>query len=133
METASFRFAPLLTWTRRVWLLCLFCIVSNPAAAVGTAVGTLIENTAELSYDLAGTPVTLQSNTTSITVAERINVTVTLQSPQILVSPDDSAQALLFTVTNTGNGTETFQLSQDSVIGGDNFDPVPAVPGWHDR
>lgn len=114
---------------RRVSVFFVFCTLSHPAGAVGTAVGTLIENTALVSYDLAGTSVTLQSNTTEITVAERINVTVTLQSPQVLVSPGDTGQALLFTVTNIGNGTETFQLALDSAIGGDDFDPTPAVPG----
>ncbi len=106
----------------------LLALASVPANAAGTAVGTLIENTALVSYELSGTPVSLQSNTTTITVAERINVTVTLQSPQIPVAPNDTGQALLFTVTNTGNGTETFQLSMDSVLGGDDFDPIPAVP-----
>lgn len=101
---------------------------SGPAIAAGTAVGTVIENTANITYDLGGTPLALQSNTTTIVVAERINVTTTLQSPQTLVSANDSNQALLFTVTNTGNGSEAFQLAIDSALGGDDFDPVPAVP-----
>lgn len=101
---------------------------SGPVIAAGTAVGTVIENTANITYDLGGTPLALQSNTTTIVVAERINVTTTLQSPQTLVSANDSNQALLFTVTNTGNGSEAFQLAIDSVLGGDDFDPVPAVP-----
>lgn len=102
---------------------------SAPAGAVGTAVGTIIENTAVVNYDLAGTPLSIQSNTTTLAVAERINVTVTLQSPQSPVAPGDLGRALLFTVTNTGNGTETFQLTLDSLIAGDGFDPTPAVPG----
>jgi len=128
LETASLRFAPAFAWMRRASLLCVCCMLSMPAGAAGTAVGTQIQNTALVNYDVAGTPLTLQSNTTTITVAERINVTVTLQSAQVLVSPGDAAQALLFSVTNTGNGSETFALSMDSVISGDNFDPVPAVP-----
>ena len=128
METASSRFAPVRAWMRRLSVVGILAVVSNPASAAGTAVGTLIENTALVNYELAGAPVTLQSNTTTITVAERINVSVTLQSPQVPVAPGDTAQALLFTVTNTGNGTETFQLSMDSVLGGDDFDPTPAVP-----
>ena len=68
------------------------------------------------------------SNTTVVTVAERIDVTTTLQSPQVLVSPNDTGRAILFTVTNIGNGTETFALAIDSAIAGDDFDPVPAVP-----
>lgn len=129
METASFRFAPVCAWMRRISLLCVCCVATSPAGAAGTAVGTLIENTALIDYEVAGTTLTLQSNTTIIAVAERINVTVTLQSPQVLVAPGNTGQALLFTVTNTGNGTETFQLAMDSTVLGDDFDPVPAAPG----
>ena len=108
-------------------LLILILAGSQSAFAAGTAVGTLIENTALVNYEVSGTPLTLQSNTTTLTVAERINVTVTLQSPQVPVAPGDTDQALLFTVTNTGNGNEVFQLSMDSVIGGDDFDPLPSA------
>lgn len=128
METASLRFAPVFAWMRRATILCCCCLISTPANAAGTAVGTLIENTALVNYEAAGNPQTLTSNTTTITVAERINVTVTLQSAQVLVTPGATGEALLFTVTNTGNGTETFQLAMDSVIAGDEFDPTPAVP-----
>ena len=128
MDTAGNRFAPVFAWMRRTTLLSICCALASPAFAAGTAVGTIIENTAEVSYDLGGTPLTLQSNTTSIIVAERINVVVTLQSPQVLVAPGDTGRPLLFTVTNTGNGSEVFLLSMDSVIGGDDFDPVAAAP-----
>lgn len=112
----------------RCFLLCfLYIALSNPADAAGTAVGTVIQNTADISYELGGTPLALQSNTTTIVVAERTNVTTTLQSPQTLVSANDTDRALLFTVTNTGNGTETFLLSVDSNIAGDDFDPLPSV------
>lgn len=129
METADLKFAPVFAWMRRVTLLYFCCVLANPAAAVGTAAGTIIENTAVVSYDLAGTPLTLQSNTTSLAVAERIDVTVTLQSSQVPVAPGDTSRALLFTVTNTGNGSEILELAIDSVIAGDDFDPSPASPG----
>lgn len=128
METADSKFASVFAWMRRVTFLCLCCVVSSPAGAVGTAVGTLIENTAVVDFNLAGTPLSLQSNTTTIAVAETINVTVTLQSPQTLVAPGEIGRALLFMVTNTGNGSETFQLAIDSLIAGDDFDPTAAVP-----
>ncbi len=129
MEAANSMFAPFYAWMRRVSLLFFWCALSSPAGAVGTAVGTVIENTAVVNFELAGTPLAIQSNTTALAVAERINVTVTLQSPQVPVAPGDTGQALLFTVTNTGNGTEAFQLGIDSVLAGDDFDPTPAVPG----
>ena len=101
--------------------------------AAGTPVGTVIENTATVDFDIGGTPVTLQSNTTSFTVVERIDVVVTLQSPQVLVAPNDTDRALLFTVTNTGNGTETFSLAINSILAGDDFDPTPsATPIYFD-
>ena len=98
------------------------------ASAAGTPVGTLIENTATVTFDVNGTSTQVTTNTTSLTVLERIDVVVTLQSPSTLVTPGETGRALLFTVTNTGNGTETFSLAIDSALGGDDFDPVPAVP-----
>lgn len=101
--------------------------LSATASAAGTPVGTVIANTATVDFDLAGTPITLQSNTTTITVVERVDVIVTVQSPQVIVAASDSNRALLFTVTNTGNGSETFSLTIESVLAGDDFDPVPAA------
>ena len=128
MDTANSRFASVLAWMPRIAFFYMCCALGNPAGAVGTAAGTVIENTAIVNYDLAGTSLTLQSNTTTIAVAERIDVSVTLQSPQTLVAPAETGRALLFTVTNTGNGTEPFQLAIDSAVTGDDFDPTPAVP-----
>jgi len=96
--------------------------------AAGTAAGTVIDNTAQLTYEIGGTPLSLSSNTVSVTVDERIDVVVTLQSPQVLVAGGDTNRSLLFRVTNTGNGSEDFLLAIDSNLPGDNFDPVPAVP-----
>lgn len=115
------------SWVPGLALFVSCLAVSNNAGAAGTAVGTVIENTASVSFELAGTPLTVESNTTNIIVAERIDVTVTLQSPQTLVSPNDTDQALLFSATNIGNGTETFLLSIDSIIAGDDFDPLPSA------
>jgi len=96
--------------------------------AAGTAVGTAIVNSATVDFDLAGTPLTVTSNTTLITVDERLDVVVTLQSGQVLVSANDLNRAILFTVTNTGNGSEDILLAMNSTIAGDDFDPTPAVP-----
>ncbi len=96
--------------------------------ADGTPAGTIIENTASVDFDMGGTSFSLDTNTTSFAVAERIEVDVTRATSQLVVSADDMNQALLFTVTNTGNGTESFLLTVDSAISGDDFDPVPAIP-----
>ena len=117
----------------RMGIVVSVCLISTSAFAAGTPAGTVIENTATISFDLGGTSANLSSNTTSLTVVERIDVTVSLQSSQQLVSAGDTDQALLFTVVNTGNGTETFQLAINSTLAGDDFDPVPsAAPIYFD-
>ncbi len=128
MKSASNLLTSASVWMRRTALLIFCSVLSNTAMGAGIAVGTVIENTANITYDLAGTPLTLQSNTTTIVVAERINVVATLQNAQTLVSANDTGRALLFAVTNTGNGTETFLLAINSIIAGADFDPVPATP-----
>jgi uncharacterized repeat protein (TIGR01451 family) len=96
--------------------------------AIGTAAGTDIQNTATVSYTVSGTPASTTSNTTSVLVAEIVNVAVALQSPTVAVTPGATGETLVFLVTNTGNSTETFALAGDSVLVGDDFDPVPAAP-----
>ena len=103
-------------------------MTAMPAHAEGTPAGTVISNTATVDFDLDGTAVSRDSNTALVTVVERIDVITTLRSPQLLVAPGDIDRATLFTVTNTGNGTETFSLAIDSSLLGDDFDPDPAVP-----
>lgn len=105
----------------------VLCCLSSVALAEGTPAGTVIENTATLSFELDGNPATITSNTTSFTVVELIDLAVTLQSPQTLVAAGDTNQALLFSIVNTGNGTETFQLAINSIVSGDDFDPVPST------
>ena len=110
--------------------LGLASMAASPAAvlAVGTAAGTNISNSATVQYSIGGTPATATSNTTTVAVAEIVNVIVTLQSPTVSVSAGGSNEALLFLVANTGNSVETFALTGDSVLVGDDFDPVPAAP-----
>ncbi len=96
--------------------------------ADGTAAGTVIDNTALVEFDLGGTRISLNSNTVTVLVDERIDVLVTLLSPQTQVNAGAADRSLLFSVANTGNGTEAVRFSIDSVLGGDDFDPTPAVP-----
>lgn len=98
------------------------------ANAAGTVAGTDIDNTAEVSFDVSGSSLTETSNTLTVTVAEIVDVDVTLQSAAKPVSPGDSSQELLFTVTNTGNGSESFSLVLDNTLAGDDFDPVASAP-----
>jgi uncharacterized repeat protein (TIGR01451 family) len=97
-----------------------------PAQATGTAAGTTISNTAQVTYtDTVGNPVTVPSNRVDIRVDEVINVTVVSADPGDVASqPGATNQVLTFNVTNTGNGPEAFRLSPINAIGGDAFDPT---------
>jgi uncharacterized repeat protein (TIGR01451 family) len=105
--------------------LTIFFAFAAPAWAIGTPAGTDITNTATASYTVSGTPVSVTSNTDTVTVDELVDVDVTLQNAgPVLVSPGDTDQVLTFLVTNIGNGIETFTLAPLSVLGGDDFDPT---------
>ncbi len=115
--------------TKKILALALVSLTWSPAAfAVGTVAGTDIDNVAEVSYEVSGSEVTETSNNVVVTVAEVLDVVVTLQSPPKPVAPGDAAEELLFRVTNTGNGNEAFSLVLDSALAGDDFNPVPSAP-----
>ena len=106
---------------------------ASPSFAVGTPVGTSIDNVAQVTFELGGTTLTQSSNPVSITVEEILDLNLLAQTPQRSVQAGDADQWLLFTLTNTGNGTETFQLTSNNVVAGDDFDPtVPAVTIYFD-
>ncbi|MDJ0709962.1 MAG: hypothetical protein QNJ14_06220 [Woeseiaceae bacterium] len=128
MELASRLLAPAGKMLVCAIVLCVVCFAPGRVFAAGTAVGTLIENTATVDFVQSGSQQQVISNTVSFVVAERIDVVVTLQSAQLVVAPNAVDQALLFTVTNTGNGTEVFGLAINSIVAGDDFDPVPSTP-----
>ena len=108
--------------------LALALGLSNQALAVGVAAGTSIDNTAEVTYSIGATNATATSNTVSLTVAEILDVVVTLQTPSVGVTAGATQQELVYRVSNSGNGPETFRLVMTSVLGGDDFDPVAATP-----
>jgi uncharacterized repeat protein (TIGR01451 family) len=83
---------------------------------------------ASVDFTQNGEQQAAQSNAVGFFVAERLDVAVTRRSGQVVVSPGDVGRALLFTVTNLGNGDEVFRLSMSSGVSGDDFDPVSALP-----
>jgi uncharacterized repeat protein (TIGR01451 family) len=97
------------------------------AQATGTAAGTTISNTAHVSYTVGSATVTTSSNASSINVAEILDAVMTIGNASVSVAPSATQQELVFTVTNTGNGSEAFVLTGLSTLAGDNFDPSPAA------
>lgn len=100
-------------------------LCANDAHALGAPAGTVINNTAEVSYTVGSVSTTTSSNQVSVTVAEIINVNVTAQTPLVDVNSGDTQRAVRYVVTNTGNSSESFLLTMGSTIAGDQFDPVP--------
>jgi uncharacterized repeat protein (TIGR01451 family) len=103
-------------------------LASTSAQALGTVAGTTIQNTAQITYSVGAASLATTSNTTTITVAEILDVAVTLNTATVSVIPGATQQELVFTVANIGNGTETFALTGLSTLAGDDFDPTPATP-----
>ena len=100
----------------------------NNARAAGVPAGTVINNTAQVTFSVGSVTSTTNSNPTSLTVAEILDVVVTLQTPTVSVNAGDTQQELVYRVTNTGNGPEAFRLVMTSVLTGDQFDPTAATP-----
>jgi uncharacterized repeat protein (TIGR01451 family) len=115
----------------RWWSVAGLAVVGAPLAshAAGTPAGTSIQNTAQVSYTLGSATVTATSNTSSVTVAEILDAVLTIAAPTVQVSAGASNEELVFTLTNTGNGNETFNLTALSAgVVGDDFDPTLAAP-----
>ena len=107
--------------------LCL----SPAALAVGALAGVPIQNTAQVTYTVGTSSATQNSNTVVLTVAEILDVVATLQSGDVSVAPSATNQVVVVRITNTGNGSESFRLTLESVLPGDDFDPTPASPSMY--
>ncbi len=99
-------------------------IVGAPSAyAAGTLAGTLIQNTANATYSSGQGTSTIQSNTVTVKVDQVIGVAVTALT-SAPVSAGSAPATLIYRVTNTGNGADTFDLSGVANVSGNTFNPV---------
>lgn len=95
------------------------------ADAVKTRAGSTISNTASASFDTGGGTQTIDSNQVDLRVDELLDVTVDSSDPaDVPTTPGATAQLLTFSVTNSGNGEESFALSTIANGGGDDYDPA---------
>lgn len=104
------------------------------ASAQGTPAGTTITNIASATYEVGPDTFSATSPPNSFKVAQLVNLTVSWQDgSNVPVVPGDTNKVLTFRVTNTGNGSDTFNLVINDLLAGDNFDPVAAAqPIWID-
>jgi uncharacterized repeat protein (TIGR01451 family) len=106
-------------------LLALSGAYAMSVRAADAPAGSVIVNTAEAHYLVSGNPFN-QSASASLTVAQLVNVTVSWQNgSDVSVTAGATNQTLLFKVTNTGNGADTFKLADTLVTpGGTTFTPA---------
>ncbi|HEX9964397.1 MAG TPA: DUF11 domain-containing protein [Allosphingosinicella sp.] len=104
------------------------CVFASPAGAAGTPAGTNITNVATATYDLPnGQEASIDSNAVTLMVDELLDVSVAWSDPSdVSATAGGTGQRLKFTVTNGGNGAESFTLAAIANGGGDDFDPTSA-------
>lgn len=102
--------------------LALFAGGTQTALAVGTASGTVINNTARVDYQVGTDPRFDTGSAPGITVDNRVDVTVfnTDAGNNVNVTPAAANQVLTYTVTNTGNTSQGYILTTDV--------PTAAIP-----
>jgi len=113
----------------RSWAIVLVWLhASGMVWAVGTPATTDIRSSAVVMFtDAFGAPQTVSSNETSLLVDEVLGVTIVSDdATNVAVNSPDDDDALRFTITNVGNGTEAFRLTPDPALGGDDYDPTDA-------
>lgn len=96
---------------------------STPAMAGGVPAGTLIENTASATYRVGAQSLDADSNTVILRVDELMDVAVASQDSGP-VSATGSNAVLTFSITNTGNGPEAFNLAVNTNASANDFTPV---------
>ena len=96
--------------------------VAAPAVYAATAAGTQIKNLATVTYqDAAGNVYSAQSNEAVVTVAQVYSATVGVDF-DVAAAPGQTVY-LPYVLTNTGNGTDTFDLTAlDGITGNDSID-----------
>lgn len=113
----------LLSFNLRFFLITLMGFVGIVFSSHATPVGTLIQNTATVNFSIAGNPDVAVSNTLSFSVDELVAFSFVSNNPSgVPVQSPEVIAVLSFTITNDGNGSETFTLSTVQSVS-DEFDP----------
>lgn len=94
--------------------------LGHPAWATGTLAGTLIQNSAIVTFNIGAGTITQRSNTNVVKVDQVIGVAVT---PLVTASVPVGASpaTLTYQVTNTGNGADSFDLTGAPAVTGNAF------------
>jgi len=106
------------------WARCLAIAVAALALAAGesraqTPEGTVITNTATVTFtDANSNAYAPVSASVSVTVGFAAGVNVTANTPSPTPASPSTADTLLFTVANPGNGTDSVSISENISVSG---------------
>lgn len=89
----------------------LVAMSSAPALAAGTSAGTTITNTVTVNYNVSGNAQNAVTASDTFTVDQRVNVSVSVITTPVTVSPNQTNRVLAFDVTNLGNATADLALT----------------------
>lgn len=107
-------------WMVGLFIAVLLALVGMAAHAAAPAAGASISNQASASYtDASATPRTVTSNVVSTTVTQVTAMTLTANGAQ--TATPGSVVYYPHTLTNTGNGTDTFGLTNSNAPGTSGF------------
>lgn len=98
-------------------------VLPGAAHAGGVAAGTLIQNTASATYTSGTASGTVSSNTVTVRVDELLDVAVAGLTSTPAVAGASNV-VLEWSVTNTGNGPEAFNIAVNPAVAGNGFDAV---------
>ncbi|HZO85040.1 MAG TPA: hypothetical protein VFC26_07495, partial [Verrucomicrobiae bacterium] len=105
----------------KIRLILTLALLSATVLESAPPAGTSIGNQASATYtDASNTPRSTTSNV-AITIVQQV-ASFTLSASQAKFSPAGAQVFYAHTIVNTGNGTDTFNLSVANNPAGDNFD-----------
>lgn len=100
--------------------LAVLLLTASTSMATGTAAGTSITNQAAITYEDSGSN-SYSANSNTVTTTVNSVFTVSVNAPSDQSGASNSVVYYAYTVTNTGNDTNTFALSAASGGGGNTW------------
>ncbi|MFO1256399.1 MAG: hypothetical protein U1E37_12150 [Sphingomonadaceae bacterium] len=111
------------TWGTSAIVAIGAALAPGLAHATGVSAGTLIQNTATATYTSGTANGSVTSNTVTVRVDELLDVAVAGLTTTPAVAGASNV-VLEYSVTNTGNGPEAFNLAVNTAVAGNQFDAV---------
>ena len=106
-----------------IWIIAV--LVSMPQMLLSmTTAGTVINNTAVVSYDIGGSTLTITRSLSFVVDYYADLLLANNNSGDTAVVPGQSQASIFFELKNEGNKDQGYTFVIDTTVAGDNFDPV---------